>query len=105
MIAAVPVGQRWLRWHVLSEFWHIARLISVLEGVCNLHKLGLLVTLEHLQLRIHPINQLLLLLIQRTPILVCQLILMVVDLKSPLVNLEHLVRLITLEAHARNIRF
>ena len=73
--------------------------------MCNLHKLGLLVTLEHLQLRIHSINQLLLLLIQRTPILVRQLILMVVDLKSPLVNFEHLVRLITLEAHARNIRF
>ena len=63
LIAAVPVGQGWLRWHVLGEFGHIARLVSVLEGVCNLHKLGLLVTLEHLQLRIHPIDQLLLLLV------------------------------------------
>ena len=98
-VAAVPVGKRGLGRHVLSEPWDVARPVRVLQSVGHLRKLSLLVRLEHVQLSLHPIDQLLLLLIQSAPGLVRVVVLLSVNVKRCLVHLQHVMRLVSLQNH------
>ena len=99
-VAAVPVGKRGLGRHVLSEPWDVARPVRVLQSIGHLRKLSLLVRLKHVQLSLHPIDQLLLLLIQSTPSLIRVVVLLSVNVKRCLVHLQHIMRLISLQNHS-----
>ena len=105
LVVAIPVRERRFRRHVLGKPRYIAGLVCVLQGVGDLRKLSLLIALKHLKLRVHPVNQLLLLLVQRAPSLVRYVVLLVVDVEGQLVRLQDFLGLIPFQDHARDIRF
>ena len=89
----------------MGESRYIAGLVCVLQRVGNLCELSLFVAFEHLKLRVHPVNQLLLLIVQSAPGLVRYVVLLVVDVEGQLMRLQDFLGLITLQDHARDIRF
>ena len=105
LVVAIPIRERRLRRHVLGKPRYIAGLVCVLQRVGNLRELSLFIAFKHLKLRVHPVNQLLLLLVQSAPGLVRDVVLLVVDVEGQLVRLQDFLGLIPLQDHARDIRF
>ena len=105
LVSAIPIRERRFRRHVLGESRYITGLVCILQRVGNLSELSLFVTFEHLKLCVHPVNQLLLLIVKSAPSLVCYVVLLVVDIEGQLMRLQDFLGLVPLQNHARDIRF
>jgi len=63
VLAPIPIRQRWLTGHELREPRHITRPVNLVQSARNLCVLRLFVVLEKVQLRVHPVDKLLLLVV------------------------------------------
>ena len=97
LVRAVPIGRASFCGHELSKLGHIAGLIGVVKRSGHLPKLGLLVLLKHLDLHIHPFDQLLFLVVESSPSLLHLFEAISMLVECDFVDIERCVRLVALQ--------